>query len=171
MILVLVAGTMLPFYCAISGCDDGTWRAGAIKHCQTFRLYFWPLSSIASDFRRSSKGGAFAIELQMAAVDVVCRLMATEVRPSAAATAMLPFNGWASAVLPRVDGCRPLASDGFWRPGCPLGSCHPTVLDCGCLTRRLLCGLCCLPPVVRRPPTVARRLGLLIVCLLCGIFI
>lgn len=48
-----------------------------------------PLSSIVSDFRRSSKGGAFAIELQMAAVDVVCQLMATEVRPSEAGTAAI----------------------------------------------------------------------------------
>lgn len=56
------------------------------------------LSSIVSDFRRSSKGGALAIELQMAAVDVgvvrvgvgiVCQLMATEVRPSEAGTAAI----------------------------------------------------------------------------------
>ncbi|KAL7741563.1 hypothetical protein ACLKA6_019337 [Drosophila palustris] len=52
-----------------------------------------PLSSIVSDFRRSSKGGAFAIELQMAAVDVVCQLMATEARPSKVAL-LLQFNGF-----------------------------------------------------------------------------
>lgn len=78
------------------------------------------LSSIVSDFRRSSKGGALAIELQMAAVDVVvvvgivCQRMATEVRPSEAGTAAIQQSrgiehapGWLQA------GLR-LTANGFW---------------------------------------------------------
>lgn len=69
-----------------------------------FALASVPLSSIVSDFRRSSKGGAFAIELQMAAVDVVCQLMATEVRPSEAGTAAIQQSRGAASLPACLPG-------------------------------------------------------------------
>lgn len=120
MILVLVAGEMLPFYCAISGCDSRLklvvrqGRGLVASMGKPLALASVPLSSIVSDFRRSSKGGAFAIELQMAAVDVVCQLMATEVRPSEAGTAAIQQSRGAAWLLAWLPAGLRLAANGFW---------------------------------------------------------